>query len=163
MQNELLGICGVSVAHALLFRLASIYGKAHLMCRKKAIVVLVVVQCCYSAPAWITAAVILPSDEDNLKHISEARRETRDIQNQRVAERRRFAGCQAFQFLRFRIHHAHFALDFGPFGVYGHAERENMNWNDLALFRNDGPKNIPPVLRPAFGPWESTGMLSAKI
>ncbi|KAI1711856.1 serpentine type 7TM GPCR chemoreceptor srh domain-containing protein [Ditylenchus destructor] len=69
--SQLLGMCGFSLNFTLLYRLAAVYNKAHLLKKKTVLILMAFIQIFYTTPTIILVLLIHPPEDKSLKYVKE--------------------------------------------------------------------------------------------
>ncbi|KAI1700650.1 serpentine type 7TM GPCR chemoreceptor srh domain-containing protein [Ditylenchus destructor] len=71
LLSQLLGMCGTSLNFTLLYRLAAIYNRAHILQKKSVLILLAFIQIFYTTPTIIVVLLIHPPEDNSLKYVKE--------------------------------------------------------------------------------------------
>ncbi|KAI1716622.1 serpentine type 7TM GPCR chemoreceptor srh domain-containing protein [Ditylenchus destructor] len=66
-----LGMSGISLLYAMMYRAASVYNKAHILAKKPVIILMAFVQIFYSSPSIILVLSVYPGNEKSIEYIRE--------------------------------------------------------------------------------------------
>ncbi|KAI1694594.1 serpentine type 7TM GPCR chemoreceptor srh domain-containing protein [Ditylenchus destructor] len=70
--SQLLGMCGLSLNFTMLYRLAAIYNKTHLLKNKPVLILLAFIQIFFTTPTIILVLFIHPPEESSLHYVKES-------------------------------------------------------------------------------------------